>query len=150
VNVVPFRPKQSENLVPVCKPERETPYSTSSNISARFNMFWLLRPNPAGILISSILVSLILKWRYKLQNIKKENDKLPNLLCSFSSSSPFLLFLLFLFCLPAVTFSLPFLRFFPFLFGLSAAPLHMLSYLALKFSSLNYSFYFFWYLWRVF
>ena len=84
-------------------------YSTSGKIPSHFDMFWLFQPTPAGILISSILVSLILKWRYKLQNIKKENEKLPNLLCS-SSSSPTSYF--FFSCF--VCQLLPFLYFFYF------------------------------------
>ena len=51
----------------------------------------------ADLAVSSFLGSLTLKWRYKLQNIKKENEKSRNLqlLCSFSSS-PLLLLLLLL------------------------------------------------------
>jgi hypothetical protein len=60
--------------------------------------------NSDGILISSFLASLTLKWWYKLQNIKKESEKSRYLLCYFSSS-PLLLLLLFLFCLLAFTSS---------------------------------------------
>ena len=39
VHSVPFRPEQTENLVPVCKPVRDNPHSTSGKISECFGEF---------------------------------------------------------------------------------------------------------------
>jgi hypothetical protein len=114
------------------------------------------------ILIKPIWVFLIF-WdllhsnggtNYKILKMKMKNRRTFNFSAIFLLlPSSFFLLLLFLFCLPAFasSFLVLFANFylfnfsliFPFLFDLSAAALHMFCYLALKFSSFNYSFYFF-------